>query len=50
MTIYSVFVGPYFIKSFPDENSAKFVVESLRIFFVMEHLHYKAHIERMEVM
>lgn len=50
MTIYSVFVGPYFIKSFPNEDAAKFIVESLRIFFEMEHLHYKAHIQRMEVM
>ncbi len=45
MPIYSVFVGPHFIKSFPDEDSAEFVVESLSLFFEMEHLHYEASIK-----
>ncbi len=45
MSIYSVFVGPHFFKSFKDEDSAKYLVESLRIFFEVEHLPYKASIK-----
>lgn len=45
MPIYSVFVGDYFFKSFPNEDAADFLKESLRIFFEMEHLPYEASIK-----
>lgn len=45
MRLYSVYVGPYFLKSFSDEDSANFFVDSLSIFFKWEHLNYEASIK-----
>lgn len=46
MTTYTVFVGDHFFMSFPNEDDADFLTESLDIFFQMERLPYQASIKR----
>lgn len=47
MTVYNVFAGDYFIKSFVDDKvNAISLRTSLRLFFSFENLPYEVRIER----